>query len=109
MLLFISSCFFGFRQLNAQNNFDSLKIKPPKHYFNTLIVIDTYNKPEKKIDTNNAISKQLQTYGIRQRNFAFQIPILTRDIKTLYADCSIIANHHLLLRLIKRSYCDITR
>lgn len=81
----------------AQQSFDSLKVKMPKHYFNTLIVIDTYNKPEKGIDSNNAISKRLKTYGVKQSNISFQIPLFTKDVKGLYADSNIIANHHLLL------------
>ncbi len=69
----------------------------PKHYFNSIILVDNYNKPEKKLDTLDNISEQLKTYGIRQRNINFQIPILTRDIKGLYADSNAVGNTHLFI------------
>lgn len=95
--MFSSIIFFGLNSAVSQNNFDSLKVKIPKHYFNTLIVIDSYNKPNKKIDSINAISKQLKSYGYRQRNISFQIPIFTKDQKGVYSDTNVIANHHVLL------------
>lgn len=46
------------------------------------------------MDTVNAISKRLKTYGIKQMCLSFQIPLLTKDISI---DSNTIANHHLLL------------
>src|SRR4051812_4881604 len=82
-------------ELKAQNSFDSLKIKLPKHYFNTLIVLDAYRKPDRAFkDTSDVISKRLKSYGIKQFTFSFLTPIFTKD-KT-QADGT-IQNTHLLL------------
>lgn len=98
MLLFINSIlFFGINHSKSQQSFDSLKVKIPKHYFNSIILIDSYNKPEKNLDTLSNINKQLKSYGIRQRNIYFQIPILTKDMKGLYADSNVVANSHLFI------------
>ncbi len=70
-------CIFSHTSL-AQTAFDSLKIKEPKHYFNTVILADFYQKPTQEIlDTVNFISKKLKTYGIKQFIVNAQIPLYT--------------------------------
>ena len=81
--------------MGAQNSFDSLKIKLPKHYFNTVVVLDSYRKPNKEFkDTLDVLNKRLRNYGIKQFGFCFHAPLFTKD-KT-NADNS-IRNTHLLL------------
>lgn len=83
-------------QIKAQGSFDSLKLKQPKHYFNTVIVIDGYRKPNREFkDTTNALSKRLKSYGIKQFNLSFVVPLYTKDKPG--TDSSVIKNSHLLL------------
>lgn len=81
-------------QGSAQSAFDSLKIKLPKHYFQTVISVDGYRKPERNLDTAKNIGKRLQTYGIKQTTFSFYSPLVTED---KYLADSTIQNTHLLL------------
>jgi hypothetical protein len=82
-------------KLNAQSTYDSLKIKLPKHYFNTVIVLDAYRKPNKSLtDTSEILSRRLKSYGIKQFNFSLHAPLYTKDRTN--ADSS-IRNTHLLL------------
>ncbi|PBQ31263.1 hypothetical protein CNR22_05620 [Sphingobacteriaceae bacterium] len=82
-------------KLNSQTTYDSLKLKLPKHYFNTLIVLDSYRKPNREFkDTSNALSKRLKSYGIKQFTFSFLTPVFTKD-RT--ATDGTIQNSHLLL------------
>lgn len=78
-MLAIISTLFLFKQLSfAQNAYDSLKIKLPKHYFKTIITLDSYSKPSKEIrDTSNYVSRRLQSYGVRQFVFSLNTPIAT--------------------------------
>lgn len=93
-LLFVSYAL----RLTAQNAYDSLKLKQPKHYFNTTFVLDGYAKPTKKItDTLNPLSKRLKSYGIKQFNLSFQIPVFTADERGIGADSNVISNHHVLV------------
>jgi len=79
----------------SQNAFDSLKIKSPKHYFNTLISLDSYRKPDRPFkDTSDLISKRLKRYGIKQLSFYFHAPLYTKD-KT--SGDGTIQNTHILL------------
>lgn len=66
-------------QILAQASFDSLKIKQPKHYFNTVIAIDAYRKPKKDLGSNKAIDKKLENYGVRQTMVTFHAPLYTKD------------------------------
>ncbi len=98
-IVFIAALFFlqfnAFIGLTAQTSFVSLHTKSPKHYFNTIIVLDSYRKPEKELkDTSNALSKRLKSYGIRQFNLSFQVPVFTKDIKV---DNTTTENHHVLI------------
>lgn len=82
-------------QLPAQSSFDSLKIKLPKHYFNTVIAVDAYRKKEVPFsDTSKALSKRLKSYGIKQFYVNFYTPLATKS--WMGAD-SISKNSHLLL------------
>lgn len=87
--------FLFLKSTYSQNTYDSLKIKLPKHYFNTLIVLDAYRKPNKKFgDTSDVVSRRLKSYGIKQFTFSFLTPIVTTD-KT--QSDGTIKNTHLLL------------
>jgi hypothetical protein len=80
--------------LKGQSSFDSLKLKMPKHYFNTVISIDGYRKPDRKLDAAKALGKRLGSYGIKQTTITFHTPLLTKE--KLLAD-STRQNSHLLL------------
>ncbi len=95
VLLVFGSFIFLFPGIKAQNAYDSLEVKLAKHYFNTVIVVDAYRKPEKNFkDTSDALSKRLKSYGIKQFSFSFLTPLFTKD-KTI-ADGT-IQNSHILL------------
>jgi hypothetical protein len=74
---------------------DSVGLKLPRHYFNTVIALDSYRKPEKNLDTANAISRRLQTYGIRQFYLSFYTPLATTTDEDPHTH--VISNSHLLL------------
>lgn len=79
----------------GQPAFDSLGVKLPRHYFNTVVIVDGYSKPDKKIDTNNLISKRLKSYGVKQFYLSFYTPILTHVEED--AVTHVLSNSHLLL------------
>ncbi len=100
ILKIIFTCFLVLIQItsDSQTAFDTLKLKTPKHYFNTTIVLNSYTKPEKKFtDTVNVLSKRLQSYGVKQFNLSFQIPLFTNDIRGIGTESNVIENHHVLL------------
>lgn len=97
MLIFLICTGFFIPEIKAQKSYDSLHVKLPKHYFNTVFVLDRYAKPSKKLDTLNSISKRLESYGLRQLDLSFYIPVLTKDYKGSGADSNVISNLHLLL------------
>lgn len=85
---------FAPNEVICQDTFDSLKIKVPKHYFNTVFVLDSYRKPERAFrDTSDALSKRLKSYGIRQFSFSFHTPLFTRE----RSHFDVTTNSHLLL------------
>lgn len=90
------SLFFLFHPwMSSQTSYDSLKLKLPKHYFNTVIVLDGYRKPNRAFtDTLHPLSKRLKSYGIKQLTIAFHAPLVT--VEKTNAD-STIRNSHLLL------------
>lgn len=89
------SLFCLLSEIKAQTRPDSLKIRLPKHYFNTVVVLDSYHKPNRSFrDTADALSRRLKSYGVRQLSLSFHAPLFTRD-KTM-ADGS-IRNSHILL------------
>lgn len=92
----ICTLFLFIKITKAQTTFDSLKIKQPKHFFNTVIVIDSYNKPQKTVtDTLDFLDKRLKSYAIKQYNLSFYTPIATINKPT--ADSTVTKNTHLLL------------
>lgn len=95
LAIFVSLIFLFPAEIKAQTALDSLRIKLPKHYFNTVIVLDAYRKPEKTFkDTSDLLSKRLKSYGIKQFNFSFHTPLYTKDKST---PDGYIRNTHLLL------------
>lgn len=89
-----------FSEIRAQSTYDSSKVNPdsyrgPKHYFNTLLVLDSYRKPDRPFkDTSSALSRRLKSYGVKQFSFSFLTPLFTKD--HVLADGT-IQNSHLLL------------
>lgn len=79
----------------SQGSFDSLKLKRPRHYFNTLITVDVYRKPNRQfVDTSSYLSRRLKSYGVKQFYLSFQVPLGT--FEKINKD-STIRNSHLLL------------
>jgi hypothetical protein len=97
VLIFLISAGLFIPEINAQKSYDSLRVKTPKHYFNTVFVLDRYAKPSKKLDTLNSTGKRLGSYGIKQYDISFYIPVFTKDYKGSGADSNVISNLHLLL------------
>ncbi len=96
VLIIIGTYFFFAKNCNAQTTFDSLKIKQPKHFFNTVIVLDSYRKPNQSItDTLDFLNKRLKSYGIKQYNISFYTPIATINKPT--SDSNVTKNTHILL------------
>ncbi|MBS1653001.1 MAG: hypothetical protein JSU07_13430 [Bacteroidetes bacterium] len=88
-------CFIGlFNFIIAQKNNDTLKIKSPKHYFNSVLLFDFYGKPKESIKDTDAISKQLKSYGIKQYLLGFYTPIYT---KNRISEDNVTSNSHVLL------------
>ncbi len=96
MLTLFGAIFLFHHITEGQNTFDSLKIKLPKHYFKTVIVMDAYNKPSQNIkDTADFIGKQLKSYGVKQFIFSLNMPLATIEKPT--KDSGVIKNTHILL------------
>jgi hypothetical protein len=97
-VLVLTGTFFLFLQeTRAQQSYDSLNLKLPKHYFKTLIVIDGYRKPNQEInDTLDFLSKKLKSYGVNQFIFSLITPLATYERPT-YDSASPKKNTHLLL------------
>lgn len=96
MLIFISIIFLFSTKIKAQAAFDSLKIKLPKHYFKTVIILDSYRKGDQKFaDTANRVATRLNSYGIKQFNASFYTPIFTQT--TEVKEQGITKNTHVLL------------
>lgn len=91
---FVLFIFFAFQIGIAQQSFDSLGIKHARHFFNTVLSLDFYRKPQRQFTTQQAGANVLGTYGVRQANLFFYTPLQTQ-IKVL-AD-SVQQNTHLLL------------
>ncbi len=79
----------------SQTSYEATGAKTPKHYFNTVITLDAYRKPEKNLkDTQDYISRRLKTYGVRQFDLSFCTPLITIDDNS---DTTVIKNSHILL------------
>lgn len=59
---------------------DSVSIRLPKHYFNTIILLDYYQKPEITLIAEGYTREKLKSYQIKQGTMAFSIPFYTKDI-----------------------------
>jgi hypothetical protein len=94
MLIFISIIFLFNTQIKAQAAWDSLKIKLPKHYFKTVIILDSYRKADQEFkDTANRLASLLNRYAIKQFNASFYSPIFTKTSELN----GITKNTHVLL------------
>jgi hypothetical protein len=94
MLIFISIIFLFKTQIKAQAAWDSLKIKLPKHYFKTVIILDSYRKADQEFkDTANRLASRLNSYAIKQFNASFYSPIFTKTSELN----GITKNTHVLL------------
>ncbi len=95
--MFLSAFFLFLHHTEAQESFDSLKVKTPKHYFKTIMVLDAYRKPNQEIpDTVNPLSKKLKSYGVNQFYFSLITPLATFERPT-YDSTQPKKNTHLLL------------
>lgn len=97
LILCFGICFLSGRQMRGQGSYDSLKLKLPKHYFNSVFVLDAYRKPSTNLDNSEPLNKRLENYGIKQLNFSFYAPLITRSFKGNGTDSNVTANSHLLL------------
>jgi hypothetical protein len=80
----------------SQTRSDTLQLKTPKHYFQTVIFLDSYRKPNQQIvDSTNFIDSRLKSYGIRQAQIGFYTPIKTNQY--INSDSSTYNNTHYLL------------
>jgi hypothetical protein len=94
-VFFICTLLLFLPGIKSQNAYDSLRLKLPRHYFNTVIVIDAYRKPDKPFkDTLNALSRRLKSYGIKQLSISFHAPLYTKD---KVAPDGTVQNTHILL------------
>lgn len=95
LIIFIGLFFLWNHRISSQSSYDSLHVKTPKHYFNTVIVLDGYRKPNREFnDTSTYLSKRLKSYGVKQFSASFHIPLAT--IERTNKDSS-IRNTHILL------------
>jgi hypothetical protein len=97
-VLVVACTFFLFLNgAQAQGSYDSLKLKLPKHYFKTIIMVDGYRKPNQEIkDTVDFLSKKLKSYGVNQFIFSLITPLKTYE-KPAFDSTSPKKNTHLLL------------
>lgn len=97
VLVFSCTFFLFLSKGEAQDSYDSLKLKLPKHYFKTIIIADGYRKPGQEIkDTVNPLSRKLKSYGVNQFIFSLITPIATFE-KPALDSTSPRKNTHLLL------------
>ena len=95
LLILFSGIFLFQSRLQSQDSSKALNIKLPRHYFNTIILIDGYSRPASKlIDTSELLSRRLKSYGVKQFNMSFCTPLIT---KSENVDSATIRNTHILL------------
>ncbi len=87
LLLFFFNYFF------TQND-SVVYVHIPKHYFNTIILLDYYQKPEVTLAPVDYVHQKLKSYQIKQSTIALNIPFYTKDY--IRHDSS-VANFSLLL------------
>jgi hypothetical protein len=104
VLIIIGTFLLFHTGMKGQTNFDSLKIKQPKHYFKTTIFIDQYSKANQKFAKQSAgpktindtvIDKKLGSFGLKQFSLGFYTPIYTRTFYNY--DSTVNSNTHYLL------------
>jgi hypothetical protein len=98
VLMYIGTILLFQPKIKAQANYDSLHLKEAKHFFKTVIFLDSYNKPNQNFlpkDSTDVIGKKLQSYGIKQFSLGFYTPLSTKS--SLSADSSVFSNTHYLL------------
>lgn len=94
-VLALLGAIFLFAESGAQSSYDSLKIKLPKHYFQTVIVMDGYRKPKQNIpDTVDILSQRLKTFAVHQFVFSLSTPVFTSEH---FTSDSLVKNTHVLL------------
>lgn len=92
--LWVLIALLGGVPLLAQTSYKTLDLKTPKHYFNTVLSLDGYRKPEVQLkDTSEPLNRRLKSYGIRQFNLNLCAPLVTIDGK----DTTVMSNSHILL------------
>lgn len=94
--LMVAACCLAELLMPAQSGVSDSYSGVPKHYFNSVFLLDVFAKPSVKLDTAELGSK-LGSYGLRQYNFSFYTPLWTKDYKGYGRDSNITANSHLLL------------
>jgi hypothetical protein len=97
LLITATWAFFSTTHGLAQGAYDSTGAKRPRHYFQSQIQLDGYRKRNQDLKTNNRIGQTLETYGLRQGNLSFLIPVYTRDWQGVDKDKTIHANEHVLV------------
>lgn len=90
--------------MKGQLTYDSLKIKNPKHYFQTVIFIDHYSKANQKFHkqrrndlrtiNDTVIDKRLGSFGLSQFTMGFYTPVYTRTFRN---NDSTTGNTHYLI------------
>ena len=95
VLISFSAVFLFYGQVSAQQSYSVTGAKRPKHYFNTVIILDGYRKPSKTLkDTTDFISKRLQTYAVKLVDLSFYTPLFTFEDRS---DTMVYKNTHILL------------
>lgn len=94
-LALIVAVLLSYGSIRAQESYTLTGAKTPKHYFSSIIVVDSYRKPEQKIkDTTDVVSRRLKTYGVKQADISFCTPLATFEDRS---DSAVVSNGHLLL------------
>lgn len=93
----VSSALLFATQGVAQGAYDSTGAKRPRHYFQNQIQFDGYRKANQELKTTNRIGQTLETYGLRQGNLSFLIPVYTRDWQGVDNNKTLQANEHVLV------------
>lgn len=80
--------------LAVANGSDTVKTETPKHYFHQTLNTDYYTTGERTLDTNNTISKRLNSYKISQFSIGYCAPIFTKNYYK--KDSTSLSNLHIL-------------
>lgn len=105
VLIFIGTFLLFQVKIKGQTTFDSLRLKQAKHYFKTVVFVDSYSKAnqkfvnQKKQDlrsvNDSVLDKRLGSFGLKQFSVGFYTPVYT---ETHYnRDSTTFSNTHYLL------------